>query len=86
MKLLSRANSPVGILIRVLIQRNVKLELAADWEETGQTDRGRGQGTERRQTRGGTDCWKKTLAGVRDEWVNDNTTDRQTVALKQTQT
>lgn len=32
----------MGILIRVLIQKNVKLELAADWEEIGQTDRGRG--------------------------------------------
>lgn len=32
----------MGILIRVLIQENVKLELAADWEERGQTDRGRG--------------------------------------------
>lgn len=33
----------MGILIRVLIQKNVKLELAvADWKKIGQTDRGRG--------------------------------------------
>lgn len=46
MWLLSRANSPMGILIRVLIQKNVKLELAADWEEIGLTDRGRGGRTD----------------------------------------
>lgn len=56
MRLLSRANSPMGILIRALIQKNVKLELAADWEEIGQTDRGRGwtEGPDRDRQRPGT--------------------------------
>lgn len=39
MRLLSGVNSPMGILIRMLIQKNVKLELAADCEKSGQTDR-----------------------------------------------
>lgn len=33
----------MGILIRVLIQKNVKPELVADWEEIGHTDRKGGQ-------------------------------------------
>lgn len=46
----------MGILIRALIQKNVKLELAADWEEIGQTDRGRGwtDGPRRDRQRPGT--------------------------------
>lgn len=32
----------MGILIRVLIQKNVKLQIVADLEENGPTDRGRG--------------------------------------------
>lgn len=59
----------MGILIRVLIQKNVKLELAADWEEIGQTDRGRR-----------VDRQKTYIQTDRDRRVDRRTTDRLTEA------
>lgn len=59
------ANSPMRILIRVLIQKNVKLDLAADWEEMGYTDRGNGW-TERDQSDSQRHHQNDTVAGMKD--------------------
>lgn len=59
----------MGILIRVLIQKNVKLELAvADWKEIGKTDRGRGwtDGQHRDWQRYDTNSQNDTAAGMMD--------------------